>query len=63
VNIFPIFIIKLIPGLLSIGHNRSFSSESRHIVYVGSTRKSSSSYERIKNAKKHGRLKASLELI
>jgi len=31
-------IIKLIPGLLSIGQNRSFPSESRHIVYAGSTK-------------------------
>ena len=35
VNLFPILIIKLISGLLSIGHYRSFPSASANIVYTG----------------------------
>ena len=60
VNLFPILIIKLISGLLSIGHYRSFPSAAAILfmlviqqtfieLWTDQKRKSSSSYERIKN--------------
>jgi len=53
VNLFTIFIIKLISGLLLIGQYRSFPSASAILFMLVIQRKSSSSYERIKNAKVH----------
>ena len=47
-NLFPIFIIKLISSLLSIGHYRSFPAVAA-ILFMLVIQKSSSSFERIKN--------------
>jgi hypothetical protein len=53
VNLFPIFIIKLISGLLSIGHYSSFPSATAILTgytkKVVPARKSSLRYEWIKN--------------
>jgi hypothetical protein len=60
VNLFPILIIKLISDLLSIGHYRSFPpaaailcmlviQQTFNELWTDQKRKSSSSYERIKN--------------
>ena len=59
-NLFPILIIKLISGLLSIGHYRSFTSAATILfmlviqkkfimLWMDQIHKSSSSYERTKN--------------
>jgi hypothetical protein len=49
-NLFPIFIIKLISSLFSIGHYRSFSAVA--ILFMLVMPKKSMIYKRIKNAKK-----------